>query len=280
MLPVMLFTAGLPILLTFGALAIVVFQEATLFAPAPVAGADAQLEKRQRSEQSSSEFLGWVRQWARRTVFWYSKYSRPAELAKNIALEVEGSTSLLLDRSAPSCRSDVGTRCTDRKHAPIGVTVPEVLAIANCLSTERPHGEVQVIAEHARQQMAVMEELTDEELSVADVPCPLLNSNGECLVHSVRPIACRKRCSYCCGGDGERLDSVLHDRLSAASGFAAAIGDSITAGMSEGLREAGLDAKYYELNDALCTALSVADSSARWAAGEGVFDNCRELKAI
>ena len=45
-------------------------------------------------------------------------------------------------------------------------------------------------------------------------------------------------------------------------------------GLSEGLRQEGLDGNTYELNDALATALATPHAAARWSRGEAVFANC------
>ena len=69
-----------------------------------------------------------------------------------------------------------------------------------------------------------------------------------------------------------QLRSITSD-LPNISGHEETVAQGIELGVTRALTSAGLDAKIYELNSALATALATPDASERWAKGENLFQN-------
>jgi hypothetical protein len=102
--------------------------------------------------------------------------------------------------------------------------------------------------------------------------CPLLSDDRRCAVFAARPLHCRGRCCPNCDQDADSRSSTAGD---SPRSFAATVGEGISAGLAQGLTEAGLDGNSYELNRALVRALETPDAAERWLRGEAVFEACR-----
>jgi hypothetical protein len=68
------------------------------------------------------------------------------------------------------------------------------------------------------------------------------------------------------GADGEISPWAAHIQT---------IAEGVEEGLIHELASEGLDAKVYELNSALVTALETPDAARRWAQGEDVFAGCK-----
>ncbi|MDP6447192.1 MAG: YkgJ family cysteine cluster protein [Pirellulaceae bacterium] len=158
-------------------------------------------------------------------------------------------------------------QCSARCHEMIGVTAPEVLAVADSIQ-QLSATELNRISQLADANAARTETMSRGEYEGAGVTCPLLGGDDTCAVYSRRPLSCRADCAECAsegGADTQRGVSSL--------------AQGIYSGLANALEEGGVDAGRYELNSALASALHATDLSKRWANGEHVFASCKQFPA-
>ncbi|MSU37013.1 MAG: hypothetical protein EXS36_18330 [Pedosphaera sp.] len=106
------------------------------------------------------------------------------------------------------------------------------------------------------------------------LPCPLQGDGHVCCVYGTRPLRCRPLHAIAiakemgchgvpsAGSPAHAVDEQGHENT---------VAQGIEIGLTRALKSAGLDAKVYELNSALATALKTPDAAERWAKGENVF---------
>ena len=223
--------------------------------------------------QSGERLRTWGANLARRVVERHALQPRSAATPLAIATELEAGANAVLEQAAQRLHSDVSKTCPNTRPHQIAVTAPEVFAITAELERRYPKSELQIIRElavlNARRSRLIMA----DEFPQAGINCPLRTQDGHCLTFTNRPIACRRLCSECpCSASGSchRTNSTCDS----ATGVADELHEGMIDGLSEGLRQAGLDGNTYELNDALATALATTQAASRWSRGEAVFANC------
>ena len=222
---------------------------------------------------SGERLRGWAANLARRVVARHARQPRSAETPLAIATELEAGANAVLEQAARRMHSDVAKTCPNTRPRQICVTAPEVFAITAELERSYPKPELQLIRELAVLNARRARFVLPEEFPQAGINCPLRTQDGHCLTFTSRPIACRRLCSSCpCAGDGSchSTDEPTDSGISVAEQLHEGMAD----GLSEGLRQVGLDGDTYELNDALATALATPHAASRWSHGEAVFTNC------
>lgn len=160
--------------------------------------------------------------------------------------------------------------CETAQRETIGVTIPEVLAIADRLRGRRE------VARRVHDLAAANVDKSGEDVpkawSASELPCPLLGADGSCESYPVRPLQCRAHCDCGKGACGAPSSS----NLVPVEAIAKAVGMGAESGLAQGLAAAGLDSRTYELNSALVVALETRDASDRWLHGDDLFANCRQ----
>ena len=223
---------------------------------------------------SGERLRSWAANLTRRVVARHARQPRSAETPLAIATELEAGANAVLEQAADRVRSDVTKTCPNVRPRQIAVTAPEVFAITAELERSYPKSELQLIRELAVLNARRARFVVAEEFPQAGINCPLRTKDGHCLTFTNRPIACRCLNSCCpCAGDG----SCHHTEATSAdsaSNVADQLYEGMTDGLSEGLRQVGLDGDTYELNGALATALATPHAASRWSQGEAVFANC------
>ncbi len=159
----------------------------------------------------------------------------------------------------------------------IGVTAPEVLAIADELRRTKSNRETQRIRDRVAENAKAAAGFDHEQYERAHLVCPLLDKDESCAAFDSRPLHCRGWCLF----SGEEGDRCLMDAGGAGSvdSHAYTVGRGMEEGLSQGLESAGLDGSVFELNSALFTALDTPDAAAQWADGKPVFSGCQPYEA-
>ena len=85
-----------------------------------------------------------------------------------------------------------------------------------------------------------------------------------CCTFALRPLRCRPL-------HARSIAETFSQRKATTPRHEEIVAQGIEDGMKRALKSAGLDAKMYELNSALATALGIPDAAERWARGEDVF---------
>ena len=229
---------------------------------------------RDLSMMSGKQLQSWAANLAHRVVARHAHQPRSAETPLAIAIELEAGANAVLERVAERTHSEVAKTCPNSQPQQIAVTAPEVFAIAAELERRYPMPERQFIREVAVLNARRVRFLVPEEYPQAGINCPLRTSGGQCLTFASRPIACRRWCPSCSRdremGSGDSCGKTSEVSFDATE----VVRKGLSCGLSEGLRQAGLDDGVYELNDALSTALTTPHAAARWSRGEPVFASC------
>lgn len=157
---------------------------------------------------------------------------------------------------------------------PVDITAPEAFVIAAYLRTAFSTAEFEAIAARLAANAERIQALSHDEHALAKIPCALLD-NGRCCVYAARPFACRAWHSM----SAARCEAIFThgDPLSMIPPLDMALYNTqwdVVYGIAEGLRQAGLDDRPYELHSMVHRALAVPDAAARWLHGEAVFEGC------
>lgn len=173
----------------------------------------------------------------------------------NVAIQCEGQPPIACHKGCPSC-------CTLR----VAALAPEVLTIAAYLRATAPLLQRRGIdlLHEARQADAVTRGLDEVARVARRRRCPFI-VQGVCLIHRVRPLACRGHASHdkraCVEAAAGRADEVPF------SGPHRVVRLLVQSALQAALRTHGLAWGAYELNHALVLALDDEHAGTRWLAG-------------
>jgi Fe-S-cluster containining protein len=225
---------------------------------------------------SGNALRQWAKSKARRLVSKYSKSPRKTSAASALASEVEYLTDDIIAASVPWTLRGSLPQCDHSSRNKISVSVPETLAIVESLRARLSQRELKKIRNRAQKNAEWLAVKEQSDNSLIATVCPLLSHDGCCISYESRPVFCRGHCTNCVGNNGGPAAAIEQPEVA----FAAAVGQGITDGLTEGLTAAGLDGQLYELNRALVGVLDVPDAAARWTRGEVVLESCSPLHAV
>lgn len=192
-----------------------------------------------------------------------------AALLLDAAERLEPLVGALVRERPPACAPGCSRCCHGLK---IEASAPEAVAIAEFLRGLDPEelGETRALlseeAEYARS-------LDADARWCEQVPCAFLDdASGECVVYDVRPLTCRAHTSMSL----EQCEAAARDpeRRTPIDKHAApvAIFGMSKSALTVACAEAKLDARSFELTNAVAVALNEPDAAERWARGDAVFD--------
>ncbi len=193
---------------------------------------------------------------------------RDATLPKRLAEDIEAGASRAMTPHVAADEPERKMACPDGGQGVIGLSVPEVLAIADDLRRNLSRSEVRRIRDLAAENAGKSASLAVDQVAALRLPCPLQGPDHVCCTFPTRPLMCRPLHAVVLGG------SPPLETESSEDSYARAVGEGIASGLKLGLQVAGLDAKRYELNSALARALDTPDAAQRWAKGDDVFAGC------
>ncbi len=229
-----------------------------------------------RLPQFSGKLLrDWAAKLTRHVVLRQTGLPRSAETPLAIAAELEAGVNVALQQVGAARNASPATTCPDSGPHYIPVTVPEVLVIADELQRTCAPAELHQIRELAQANALRARLVNPKEFTNVGIACPLHTKEGYCLTFLSRPIACRRLCPNCVGSDDATvLQTKTNGELRELTDD---LHQGLSAGLSQGLHDAGLDGETYELNDALATALTTPEAANRWLQGEPVFAHCAKV---
>jgi Fe-S-cluster containining protein len=179
--------------------------------------------------------------------------------------------------TAPACKRGCSYCCT----VPVSVTAPEVIRLVAYARETLPPEELARVKERAEANARE----THGTTALGYPPrldCAFLGADRACLVHSARPLMCRRehamdvaqcKTAYDLAAPGK--DSPI-DRLVPAK----LASDVVLDAYHNGLAASGVDPSDYELQEAAHIALSGEDAIARWLNGEETFASARVNRTI
>lgn len=173
----------------------------------------------------------------------------------NVAIQSEGQPNVACHKGCPSC-------CTLR----VTALAPEVFMVAAYL-----RATAAALQAHGIDLMGRLRALDAATRGLDEVARVALRRRcafimqGVCLIHRVRPLACRGHASHdkraCVEAAAGRADEVPF------SGPHRVVRVLVQSALQAALRQRGLDWGAYELNHALVLALDDEDAAARWLRG-------------
>lgn len=193
---------------------------------------------------------------------------RTSETATKLAADIEAGAMRAMLPRAVGTEIDRVIACPEVGQGLVGVTAPEVLAIAEHIRKNLPRAEQERIHSIAAANAKRLTAQTPAGGCSAVLECPLQGHDHVCCVYAERPLRCRILHAATIANDAgqqtppETPGGPRHEET---------VAEGIELGVTRALATAGLSAKVYELNSALVTALDTPDAAVRWAAGEDVF---------
>ncbi len=175
---------------------------------------------------------------------------------ENIALQAGGLPELACRRNCPSC-------CTLR----VTATAPEIFLLAHYvrLIDASPNGARLNLPKRIAQANRATKGLDEKRRMAVRRPCPLI-FKGVCVVHPVRPLACRGHASFdrsACAhaAAGRNVEVPISEPHLSLRGL-------VQNALQAALRGSGRAWGLYELNHALFLALDSKDRRSAWTSGD------------
>ena len=201
---------------------------------------------------------------------------RTRETAGRLVMEMDDAAmQAMLPMAEPAERESI-VACPETGQGRVGVTAPEALAIADYIRKHKSSAEQKRIHELAVENAKKVASRLRSDGTAMPSPCALQGEDHVCCVYSNRPLRCRPLHAIAIAKEsGARNVQPARSPTEAPDEFGHEqnVAQGIELGVTRALKSAGLDAKIYELNSALATALEMPDAAARWAKGENVFQN-------
>jgi len=177
-------------------------------------------------------------------------------------------------QTASRARLACAAGCAFCCYHPVDITAPEAFVMAAYLQTAFTEAEFESAATRLAANAERIQALSHDEHALAKIPCALL-VNGQCGIYAARPFACRAWHSM----SAARCEAIFThgDPLSMIPPLDMDLYNiqwDVVYGIAEGIRQAGLDERPYELHSMLHRALSLPDAALRWLQGEDVFAGC------
>jgi Fe-S-cluster containining protein len=166
-----------------------------------------------------------------------------------------------------ACQAGCDSCCYNQ----VELTPPEALLIGHHIAQHFSDSEKDLLLAHMARILEIIMAMGQGESAARrrEIPCPLLR-NRTCSVYPARPLVCRAMH----GLDRERCVRELHTGSLAGSQYYAhrhEIAVSVSAGLREGCKAAGLQSGPLNLTRALNDFFTQENAVERWINGEEVF---------
>ena len=199
---------------------------------------------------------------------------RSAETVFRILDQAVQQTSHIGKQATSSSRLACAEGCCFCCYQPVDITPPEALAMAAYLRSQLVEKDFDTLRTRLTVTASSLRDLSYEAHAQAKVPCALL-VDGTCSVYPSRPFACRAWNSTSVARCQEIFDH--GDPITMIPPIDMEVYEPIwdvAQGVVDGLKQARLDSRPYELHSALQRVLNIPDAAARWVQGEDVFAGC------
>lgn len=218
-----------------------------------------------------------LRNWAANVTAWRVakrvEEGRDASLPERLVQDIEPGASRAMAPHVEAVEHEPQVPCPEEGQGVIGLTAPEVLAIADDLRRNCSRSQVRQIRDLAAENARKSASLSMDQVAALRLACPIQGADRVCMTYPRRPLACRPLHAVTSAGNPPNP----LDEKSSPDSFAKSVGEGVASGLTLGLQAHGLDAKRYELNSALARALDTPDAAERWANGDDVFADCVTL---
>ncbi|MEP7126303.1 MAG: YkgJ family cysteine cluster protein [Byssovorax sp.] len=182
-------------------------------------------------------------------------------------------------REPPSRPIECARGCSYCCSSKVVITAPEALRIAAHLRrTLDPEAFAAVLA----RVVAVDERtrgLSRARRFEARIACPLLEGDGSCSVHEVRPITCAGWTSLDVAACERHFGAEIEQKSAPVYALGYEIAGAILAGLSQACTDLGLDGALLELTAAVRIALERPTAGERWRRRLPVFARARDAES-
>ncbi|MRG98340.1 YkgJ family cysteine cluster protein [Polyangium spumosum] len=175
-----------------------------------------------------------------------------------------------------ACQKGCSTCC----QAKVLVVAPEVLRIAAHLSATCSPEKLAALLVRVQAADARTRGLTRAARAEAHVPCPLLDADGGCGVHPVRPLVCRSWTSYDAGACERYWEAPAGKPTPPQWPIGYELAQAVLAGLGKACFDAGRDGTPLELIAALRIALERPTAGERWHKRLPVFSGAKDAEWI
>jgi Fe-S-cluster containining protein len=173
-----------------------------------------------------------------------------------------------------ACQRGCSTCC----QAKVLVVAPEVLRMGDHLRKNKNAAEIDALLERIREADGKTRGLTRAARAEAHVSCPLLDSDGGCSIHEVRPLVCRSWTSY----DAKLCEAYWQEPRGKLTPPQWPVGyelsQAVLAGLGKACLDRGLDGVPLELIAALRIVLERPNAGERWLKKLPVFLAARDAE--
>lgn len=171
-----------------------------------------------------------------------------------------------------ACRRGCSTCC----QAKVLVVAPEVIRIGAFLRRTKTAQDLTQLLERIRETDALTRGLSRDARAEAHVPCPLLDTDGGCSVHDVRPLVCRSWTSYDAGACITYWQAPTGRRTPPQWPVGYELLQAVLAGLGRACVDRGLDGMPLEFIAALRIVLERPNAGERWLKKLPVFSLARD----
>lgn len=175
-----------------------------------------------------------------------------------------------------ACRRGCSTCC----QAKVLVVAPEVLRIAAHLRATCSPEDLAVLLGRVQEADARTRGLSRAARAEAHVSCPLLDAEGGCGVHAVRPLVCRSWSSYDAGACERYWEAPAGKQTPPQWAIGYELAQAVLAGLGKACFDAGRDGTPLELIAALRITLERPTAGERWHKRLPVFSAARDAEWI
>lgn len=191
-----------------------------------------------------------------------------AEELKNKALEHEPPEKPI------ACRRGCSTCC----QAKVLVVAPEILRIGEYLRKTKTPEELETLLERVRRVDTITRGLSRDARAEAHEPCPLLDAEGGCSIHEVRPLVCRSWTSYEAQACISYWEAPMGRLTPPQWPVGYELAQAVLAGLGKACLDRGLDGLPLEFIAALRIVLERPNAGERWHKKLPVFSAARDAE--
>ena len=200
------------------------------------------------------------------------------EAAESASARAEQLISMALQHEPPEMPVACGRGCSTCCQAKVLVVAPEVLRIGEHLRKTKTADELTKILELVRQADTKTRGLSRADRADAHIACPLLDADGGCSIHEVRPLVCRSWTSY----DARACEvywQAPRGKLTPPQWPAGyELAQAMLAGLGKACLDRGLDGVPLEFIAALRIVLERPNAGERWLRKLPVFMGARDAE--
>lgn len=152
----------------------------------------------------------------------------------------------------------------------VSILLPEGMIIANWLRERYQQSELDIVRAHISAHCRRIRWMEDDERITKQVTCPLLDAEGSCTIHPVRPLVCRAAASLDRASCLEAFSPVITDenRLVSADLLRQTIFEEAFMALATTFRHYGLDDRSIELGNGILAFLEHTELQERLISGE------------